>query len=429
MNKLASILCLLLLFQINAQGDFDYKKFTNVMCTPEFHGRGYVGGGDSIAAAYIAKNYAMMGITPVSNNYYQPFSLSVNTFPDSCGIFFSGQKLIPGQDFIVTASSSGTCTNPPCRPTLFYSKFVSGEEFLKSITTGDIKEFKLKENDILIVKNLNYSLDSSRKISYLISQYAQFKPVIELVNKKFTWSVSSMVNGSTHLQVQASALFNQTDGIEISINIRNQFLKAHKARNVIGVIESRKKAKSTIMLTAHYDHLGRLGSETFFPGGNDNASGVAMMLSVAEKFKIKPLKNTQLMIVAFAGEEIGLLGSKYLSEHPIIPLDNIKFQLNMDIMGSGEKGITAVNGRIFKKEFKKLQKLNKKMAAVLTVKARGKAANSDHHHFTEKGVPGFFIYTMGNNQNYHDVYDTYEALSFSSFEGLSSLFEKFIRKL
>ena len=111
------------------------------------------------------------------------------------------------------------------------------------------------------------------------------------------------------------------------------------------------------MLTAHYDHLGRLGSETFFPGGNDNASGVAMMLSVAEKFKNKPLRNINLMVVAFAGEEIGLLGSKHLSEHPVIPLDKIKFQLNMDIMGSGEKGITAVNGRIFKKEFKKLQKL------------------------------------------------------------------------
>ena len=429
MNKYVYILCLISFCQLNAQGDFDYKRFTKAMCAPEFHGRGYVGGGDSIAAAYIARSYAQMGIAPISDNYFQPFSFSVNTFPDSCDVFFSGQKLIPGQDYVATAASSGTCTKSPCNPTFFYSKFVSGEEFLEIITKGDISGFDLKENDILIVKNLNYSLDKSRNISYLISQYAQFKPIIELINKKFTWSVSPIAHGSTHLQIQSSSLLNQTNGQEISINIHNQFIKNHKARNVIGIIEARKKAKATIMLTAHYDHLGRLGSETFFPGGNDNASGVAMMLSVAEKFKNKPLRNINLMVVAFAGEEIGLLGSKHLSEHPVIPLDKIKFQLNMDIMGSGEKGITAVNGKIFKKEFKKLQKLNKKMAAVLTVKARGKAANSDHHHFTEKGVPGFFIYTMGNNQNYHDVYDTYEALSFSSFEGLSSLFEKFIRKL
>tara|TARA_B100000963_G_scaffold283251_1_gene251963 strand:- start:675 stop:1262 length:588 start_codon:yes stop_codon:yes gene_type:complete len=195
------------------------------------------------------------------------------------------------------------------------------------------------------------------------------------------------------------------------------------------MIESRKKAKSTIMLTAHYDHLGRLGAETFFPGGNDNASGVAMMLSVAERFKDKPLRNTDVLVVAFAGEEIGLLGSKYLSEHPIIPLNKIKFQLNMDIMGSGEKGITAVNGKVFKKEFKILQKINKRHKAVSIVKPRGKSANSDHHYFTEKGVPGFFIYTMGYNQNYHDIYDTYDALTFSSFERLSVLFEEFIRHL
>ena len=429
MNKFLSILCLVLAFHLNAQDDFDYKQFTKALCAPEFHGRGYVQGGDSIAAAYIARNYANMGIRPVSDNYYQSFSFNVNTFPSSCDVLFSGQNLIPGKDYLVAAASSGTCEKTPCSPKLFYSKFVTGEEFLEKVSKRNIEGLGAKENDILIVKNLNYSLDSSRKISYLINQYAQFQPIIELVNKKFTWSVSPVVYGSIYLQIQSSSLVNQKDGAEISINIHNRFLNNHTARNVIGIVEARKKAKSTIMLTAHYDHLGRLGSETFFPGGNDNASGVAMMLSVAEKFKKKPLRNTNVLIVAFAGEEIGLLGSKYLSEHPVIPLDKMKFQLNMDIMGSGEKGITAVNGRIFKKEFKKLQKLNKKLAAVPAVKARGKSANSDHHHFTEKGIPGFFIYTMGNNQNYHDIYDTYEALSFSSFEGLSALFELFVRKL
>ena len=206
----------------------------------------------------------------------------------------------------------------------------------------------------------------------MISQYAEFQPIIELVNKKFTWSVSSIRQGSLHLKIQSSAIQNQTDGLEIKINIYNRFLNNHISRNVFGMIESRKKAKSTVMLTAHYDHLGRLGSETFFPGGNDNASGVAMMLSVAQRFKNKPLRNTNILVVAFAGEEIGLLGSKYLSEHPVTPLNKIKFQLNMDIMGSGEKGITAVNGKVFTKEFKKLQKMNKRLKAVSVVKSRGK---------------------------------------------------------
>ena len=77
---------------------------------------------------------------------------------------------------------------------------------------------------------------------------------------------------------------------------------------------------------------------------------------------------------------------------------------------------------------KRLQKLNRRQKAVPTVKARGKSANSDHHFFTEKGVRSFFIYTMGQNKNYHDVYDTYENLSFSSFENLSRLFDSFLRR-
>ena len=429
MNKLVSILCLLLTFQLNAQGDFDHRQFTKAMCSPEFHGRGYVQGGDSIAAAYISQNYAQIGIIPISTTYYQEFNFNVNTFPDSCNVLFAGDSLIAGQDYIATAASSGTCTGQPCRPKLFYARFISGAKFLEIIQKKDFGGVHLKENEILIVNNLNYSSDSLRQISFLISQYAKFKPIIELVNKKFTWSVSTVAHGSMHLKIQSSAIKEQINGAEVSININNRFINNHTARNVIGMVEARKKAKATVMLTAHYDHLGRLGSETFFPGGNDNASGVAMMISLAQRFVAKPLRNTNILVVAFAGEEIGLLGSKFLSEHPVISLEQIKFQLNMDIMGSGEKGITAVNGKVFEKEFKKLKKINKKLKAIPNVKSRGKSANSDHHHFTEKGVPGFFIYTMGYNQNYHDIYDTYEALSFSSFKGLSELFEKFIRQL
>ena len=128
-------------------------------------------------------------------------------------------------------------------------------------------------------------------------------------------------------------------------------------------------------------------------------------------------------------EEIGLLGSKHLSEYPLFPLEKIRFQLNLDIMGSGEKGITAVNGSLFKKQFRQLSKLNKRLKSVPNVKSRGRAANSDHHFFTEKGVPGFFIYTRGYNQNYHDVNDTFENLSFNSFENLSVLFDLFLRRL
>jgi hypothetical protein len=61
------------------------------------------------------------------------------------------------------------------------------------------------------------------------------------------------------------------------------------------------------------------------------------------------------------------------------------------------------------------------------IKQRGPAANSDHYFFTQAGVSAFFIYTMGPNKNYHDIFDTYEALSFDKFDEIEQLFLEFIR--
>ncbi len=429
MIKFLSILCSVLSFQLNAQVEFDYRQFTKSMCSPQFQGRGYVHGGDSIAAEYIAQAFSNIDVAPVTKDYFQYFSFPVNTFPDTCSIFLGGNELIPGKDFVANPISGGTCHDIDCQPKQFDVHHISGGTFLAYSQANRIASLKLDEQDILVVDNSMYSRDSTQIIRYFIKKYAQTHPVIETLDEKFTWSVSTYQIDNLYLQMQASLFKNLIKGLKISIHLRNHYITNHVAKNVIGLIPSRKKSKGTIFLSAHYDHLGKLGSKAYFPGANDNASGVAMMLKLAEKIEAKPLKKYDVLCVAFAGEEIGLLGSKHLSENTIIPLDKIKFQLNMDIMGSGEKGITAVNGSVFKKEFKKLQKLNKKLDVVPVIKARGKASNSDHHYFTEKGVDGFFIYTMGNNQNYHDIYDTYEALSFSSFEGLSLLFEKFIRRL
>jgi len=136
-----------------------------------------------------------------------------------------------------------------------------------------------------------------------------------------------------------------------------------------------------------------------------------------------------LVFIAFAGEEVGLLGSQHFVSHPLIKLKDIRFLVNLDIMGSGEEGITAVNGTLFEKEFLLLQKINKKQKALPVIKKRGPAANSDHFFFTEAGVPAFFIYTMGPNKNYHDVNDTYENLSFKAFEKIGALLIAFTQKL
>ena len=97
----------------------------------------------------------------------------------------------------------------------------------------------------------------------------------------------------------------------------------------------------------------------YFPGANDNASGIAMLLSLAQYYSGH---RDQIKIFycfyGFSGEEIALLGSKYYTEHPLFPLSQIRFLINMDIMGTGDEGITVVNGTIYKKAFDDMVKIN-----------------------------------------------------------------------
>ena len=132
-----------------------------------------------------------------------------------------------------------------------------------------------------------------------------------------------------------------------------------------------------------------------------------------------------IAFVLFAGEEIGLLGSKYYTENSIIPLKKIRFLTNTDLAGTGIDGITVVNATEFPKEFALMQKINTEGKYLKAVNARGKAANSDHYFFTEKGVPSFFFYTLGGIAAYHDVFDKAATLPLNEQADLFQLLVKF----
>jgi hypothetical protein len=93
----------------------------------------------------------------------------------------------------------------------------------------------------------------------------------------------------------------------------------------------------------------------------------------------------------------------------------------MDMLGTGEEGITAVNATVYPREFAMLRRANDDGHYLVKVAARGKAANSDHYWFTERGVPAFFIYTMGGIKAYHDVYDVSKTLPLNEYNNLFKL--------
>ncbi len=413
------------LFLIFASGGFcqiqEVRRITEELCSSEFHGRGYVNKGDSIAAVFLASEFEKIEVQPLGKSYFQPFQLDVNTFPGEMMVEQYRKMLIPGRDFVIHPSSTGAKTT-------YKLHELSASELLNFNQMRALLQ-KIK-NDPSVDKAIviDYTLmpeDTVKLVQSLAYELATLIPVIECIDTKFTWSVGREQLFYPFLQIQAGSFDKSVD---LKVNIEAAFVKNYESQNVIAYIPTKKKCAKTIVFTAHYDHLGRMGTDTYFPGANDNASGTAMLITLAKYFK-KNTADYNVLFIAFAGEEAGLVGSKYFVENPLLKLKKIKFLVNLDIMGSGEEGITVVNATEFEDEFKLLQTINKEKDLLTQVKSRGPSANSDHHWFTEKGVPAFFIYTMGPNKHYHDIFDTYEELTFNEYEDITSLLIEFLKRM
>ncbi len=414
----------LIFFILSVGFSFSQKEYGRTICKTlskeSFYGRGYIKGGDSLAADFIATEFKKLNVEPLGDSYYQKFNFSVNTFPTDIYLTINGKELAVGKDYI-PSDASGAFT---------------GKWRFRTITTKELfrdKSLKLIIDSLaelyyngVVIQQLDLKGDSLKRLNEVQGVFTKYGHVLRITPDKLTFSVSEKQLSHALFIVREEALPQTINTIETIISpVLN---KEHVSQNVIGFIPAKKKNAPYLFFTAHYDHLGGIGNQVYFPGASDNASGVAMLLSMAKYYKEHASKYN-LVFIAFAGEEAGLIGSHYYVQHPIVPLKKIKFLVNLDLMGNGEDGITVVNGSVFQKEFELLQQINSEKSYLPVIKSRGKAANSDHYFFTEAGVPSFFIYTMGDNTNYHDVFDVYGDLSFAKFDEVVNLLIDFVNQL
>ena len=402
-----------------SQNEEYFKHTIKILSANDKHGRGYVKHGDKKASKFIEKEFEKFGLKKLSSSFIQSFNLDVNTFPGKAFVEIDHKKLIPGKDFIIAPGSSSCKGNYElCRlnkalldDSLQFEKF-------KSINFSD---------KFIVIDNQGMSSPEEKKaLRSLSSNPFNARGIIFLTDEKLTWSVSQKLVNYLVLEINRS-VFN--DSVKnIKLNIENKFIRKYKTQNIIGYIPGSLNPDSFIVFSAHYDHLGQMGKETIFPGANDNASGTAMILDLANHYS-KHRPKYSVVFMAFAAEEAGLVGSEYYTLNPLFPLEKIKFLINLDLMGYGEDGITVVNGSVFEKEFELLSKISSENGLLTSVNKRGKAANSDHYHFSEKGIKAFFIYTLGNSKAYHDIYDTPDQLKHPKYKEIFNLLIQFAEKL
>lgn len=421
LNKLTLIIVLLITCHFSFAQKEKAAEITEVLCSDSLFGRGYVNDGVNKAANYIASEFEKAGLDPYfEDSYFQTFKFNVNSFPGKMKVVLNGEELKPGKDFIVHEMSGSYAGKLNLTYPIDSSVLVE-HDLLRSA----LNEIKDTEANAFFVDARGTTPKKEAELLQNLVFLAKKSPVVITTGQKFTWSVGRMKLNHPVIILKEEHV---SEEMNLEVDIEAKFIQNFESKNVVGYLPSSKRRAKTIVFTAHYDHLGGMGTEAFFPGANDNASGTAMLVSMADYFKENPI-DYNIVFIAFAGEEAGLLGSKHFVENNSINLDDIEFLLNLDIMGSGEEGITVVNGKQLEEPFKKLQEINSENNYLSKVKARGETQNSDHHFFYEKGVPSFFIYTMGHNKHYHDVYDTHEELSFAAYDNIVNLLVDFVESM
>jgi aminopeptidase YwaD len=401
------------------------RKVIQDLSAPEMHGRAYVKNGHKKASAYLAKEFKKRDLQKFGSSYLQSFPISVNTQPGALDLKIDGKTLVPGKDYLIDPSS------PSLKGT--YDCIVLG---IADLLDENVFVQKLnKSNDKVLLIDLydleTQSKQAAAKILEIVRflRYSDAHPAAATLvfsSKKLTW------NGSTFQSAKPSFTIGKITNIksmqQVSIHCKSRFRKKTSSQNVIGFLKGRDASDSLLVISAHYDHLGRMGKNTYFPGANDNASGIALLLDLAKYFSISENRpKYSLVFVAFGAEELGLLGSKYFVDNPPFALKNIKFLLNFDLAGTGSKGIQVVNATVYPSQFKILQTLNQKQRYVKEIKARGPACNSDHCSFDAFQVPSFYSYTLGGIAAYHDVNDRSDTLPLTSFEGYANLMKAFVK--
>ncbi len=414
----------------NAQ-TFDQKYFKTILdslTSNSFAGRGYVENGMTNAGIYLQNEFQKNGLKSFSSNYNQTFTFPINIIKDA-KLKINGKELKYGIDFIVKPSSKSISkTNLP-----FY--FFDTKAYIESFQSKDktrnfiVKDDESQKGKHIILPPLTTSIDSIQKY---YKQWANIYEKDENQNRAiFRFTSDKLTSSLSQRQSSISEFIISDKFYSKNLKINDYFIDSElnnsfKANNIIGYIDGRNN-DSVVVISAHYDHLGKVG-QTIFPGASDNASGTAMMMTLMKHYS-KHQPNYRTVFMTFAGEEAGILGADYYVNHPLFPLNQIKFLVNLDIMGAGDQGIQVVNGKVFKNQFEKLVELNQTNNYLKEVKTRGESCNSDHCPFYLKGVPSFFIYTLGGKDFYHDPNDTAESLDLSYSEKVYNLLKDFIDKL
>ena len=416
MKKILLLILAVITVQLNAQDLAHYQKIVKELSSAKYQGRGYAENGANKAGKWIAKEFAKVGADEVT---CQPFTLNINTFPGKMDVRVDGKKLTPGVDFTLREFNPGLKGE-------FKLYYVDMENFDEEKMLADLATPEYE--GAMVVCDFMFTYKHTKAFRKLAS-----KKDCSNVGMVYTWeeplkfykAYGEVVREKPIIWVKPDF---PKDAKNIKVNMENKFLENYECFNVIAKVEGNRH-DSCYVFTAHYDHLGKLGKKTYYPGAHDNASGTAAVITFAAHYaKNKP--EFDMYFIAFSGEDANLRGSDWYVEHPVVPLSQIKFLFNLDMIADNNPKQYCEFNDVAMDGYALFEKINAEKGYFEALDRHELDENSDHWPFAKKNVPVvFFMNEHGDAyKHYHTVFDTYENHISTNYEPSFKIIEDFIKK-
>lgn len=399
-----------------AQDLAQFKRIVKDLSSARYQGRGYARDGVRKAGQYIHRAFEKAGADEVT---YQPFTLDINTFCGDMEMWADGRKLQAGTEFSMREYSPG----------------VKGEFPVYHVDTAHFDGAQLLA-DLARPENANCMVVCEFWFTY------QHRDVFSRLQKAgacpnagliYTWEAPIKFFKAYGEKVVDKPIIWVTPeaiaGVQrVRLNVDNQFLKDYATENVIAKVNGQRH-DSCYVFTAHYDHLGNLGRKVYYPGANDNASGTAAIITLARYYaQHKP--QYDMYFIAFSGEDANLRGSTWFAEHPVVPLSQICYLFNIDMIGDDNPSLYCEVSEAGMARFARFEAINQAQGLFKALDRGDLAANSDHYPFATRGVPCIFLENKEGSAypHYHTPADTYRTVRFESYEPVFRLITSFVEQ-
>lgn len=380
--------------------------------------------GEKLALEYLSKEFKKIGLTPAgSDGYLQPFEFTESIIPaNNTKLIIDNDTYKLGSDyFVLSHSGNGKITGD-----IFYAHYGINAP---NLNYDDYEGNGDKKNKIYIIEI------SSPDGLHPHSKYIDYTSIDKKIEtaKKFGAAAIIFINNDPNAENPSPKLSSKitpydipvvfcskkfdplmVGEITLEVDLQKNISVGH---NVIGFIDN--KAKTTVIIGAHYDHLGMgdphhslyRGEPAIHNGADDNASGTSALVELARYLKKSKWKNNNYLFIAFSGEELGLLGSSAFAKGELMKKYNANYMLNMDMVGrldSTDKTL-IINGvgtsPIWKEELNKIS-----VHSIKIKTTEGGIGPSDHTSFYLKDIPVLHFFS-GTHADYHKPSDDFEKVN------------------